>query len=583
MAVPVNPPGGSLRPLASGEAGQNLIEQLGFGVESTHPDYNTMLPDWNLVRDAIDGEQAVKAKTEVYLPKPSGFKAQPDDGAKMYETYLLRAKFPEILAPTLRGMVGIIHRVAADISLPEALEPMRDNATWDGLNLDALHQRITFELLGTGRYGLLVDMPENASNDDTPYIVGYTAEQIINWDSLTHDFFVLDESYYKRLQFAWQLTKRFRVCMLVPPDGETQDDTTNTNGSGNGSGNGSAAPNNAAALHPDLTDYVYNQIVYETTTAATTENQPIQPSMKGGETFNEVPFVVIGSTDVTPDIDEIPMIGVVRCAFTMYRLYADYFWQLFMSGQETLFVSSPAANEKPVTTVGAGVVVNLPQGSEAKYVGPSGVGINVHKIAIEDERDEAMIAGARIFDTVKKTAESGEALKMRWAAQTASLTTIAINSAKGLEQALKYAAQFLGADPDEVIVKPNLQFIDTQLDAQKAVYLMQLWMGGAISKTTLYENLQRGEIASYERTLDEEQELIDKEMPDIPTLGAPGAPGQPGTGPGGLGGGRPAGPASGAPQKGGGGNGGTPAKPAKQGPGGAPSRFVETGKGLVVK
>ena len=48
---------------------------------------------------------------------------------------------------------------------------------------------------------------------------------------------------------------------------------------------------------------------------------------------------------------------------------------------------------------------------------------------------------------------------------------------------------------------------------------MDLWMGGAISKTTLYENLQRGDIATYERSFEEEEELIDQEIPDLQTPG----------------------------------------------------------------
>jgi hypothetical protein len=455
-------------------------------VTQLHPDYEDVAPDWELMRDAVNGETAVKDKAEEYLPMPSGFTAQDDGGAAMYAGYLLRAKFPEILGPTLRGMVGILHRVEAEIELPAKLEPLREKATKDGMPLAALHERITYELFATGRHSLLVDAPEEGA--EVPYLASYTAESLINW-SYDQDFYVLDESHLNRDGFEWKEAHQYRVL--------------------------------------ELKNLVYQQTLYaENESGTLTEEAPIVPAALGGKTFEEIPLVVIGSTDIGPDVCEIPLIGVARCQFNMYRIDADYKWGLFMTGQETLFVYSDT--ETNVNTVGAGVVIKIPKESKAEYVGPSGVGIEKQKEAILDEREQAVMAGARLFDTEKKQAESGEALKMRWSAQTASLTTIALNAAKGLERALRYAAIFVGANPDEVIVKPNLRFIDTALDPAKAKYLMDLWMGGAISKRTLFDNLQRGDITSYDVTFEEEEELIDQDMPDLdqPLPGAPGgAPG----------------------------------------------------------
>lgn len=148
---------------------------------------------------------------------------------------------------------------------------------------------------------------------------------------------------------------------------------------------------------------------------------------------------------------------------------------------------------------------------DAKYVGPSGSGIAAHRTAIQDERDNAIAAGARIFDSSKKAAESGEALRLRYAAQTATLTSIAQASAQGLEQALRYVAIMIGADPEKVVVKPNIDFMDASLDPAAAEALVRMWQNGAISYETLYENLQRGELASAERNHEEELTMIDRE------------------------------------------------------------------------
>jgi hypothetical protein len=459
-------------------------QQSGGGkVDQTHPDYDAILPDWELVRDAIAGETAVKGRSETYLPMPSGFTAQDDGGTAMYASYILRAKFPEIMGPTLRGMVGIIHRVQAEIELPPQLEPLRDVATVDGLSLNALHERITYELMATGRYALLVDAPEEGA--EVPYIAGYKAETLINW-SLDKDFYVLDETSLARSGFEWEEKEQYRVLELI--DGIR-----------------------------------YEVRLYEEDASGNlTEQPPIVPSARGGGALEEIPLVVIGSTDVSVDLDEIPLMGVTRCSFTMYRLDADYKWQLFMSGQETLFVYSDT--EVPITTVGAGVIHTIPKESQAEYVGPSGNGIAAQKEAIQDERYQAVQAGAKMYDTERKSVESGDALKIRWAAQTASLTTIAINSAKGLENALKMCALFVGANPEQVSVKPNLRFIDTALTPADAAHLVKLWQAGAISYETLWDNLQRGDIGTYERTAEEEMEIIEQEAPDLAVPTDPNAP-----------------------------------------------------------
>ena len=183
-----------------------------------------------------------------------------------------------------------------------------------------------------------------------------------------------------------------------------------------------------------------------------------------------------------------------------------------MSGQETLVI----INGDAPSAVGAGVVLTLKASKDdhppdAKYVGPAGTGIAAHREAIQDERENAAAAGARLFDAEKKSAESGDALRIRYAAQTATLTSIAQASAQGLEKALRHIAVMIGARPDEVVVKPNLSFVDAGLTPREAVELVGLWQSGALSKQTVYENLQRGEIASAERSYEEEQELITAE------------------------------------------------------------------------
>lgn len=445
-------------------------------VYAKHPDYIDREEEWQLMRDATRGETAIKREGTSYLPMPPGFTEAPDNGVAMYNDYMDRAQFPEIVQPTAGGMVGIIHRTEAQITLPDAMEPLWEKATKEGLPLEDFHRRITMELLTTGRFAILVDaLPAEEGGSEVPYLAGYKAEALINWDT-EQTFYVLDESGLEREGFAWKDVERARVLQLK--------------------------------------DGVYTQTLYN----GDTPEEATTPTARGGRPLNVIPFVVLGTTDLSVEPDDPPLLGVARSAKAIYQLSADYRYQLYQTGQETFVVINADAPDK----VGAGIILSLkadggadaPQ-PDAKYVGPSGSGINAHRQAILDERGVAAQAGAKLFSSGAQGQESGEALRIRYAAETATLTSISQVSAKGLESALKLIALMMGlpqSEIDKIVVKPNLRFVESTLSPSEAVQLVKLWQDEAISYETLYENLQRGEIASSERGFEEELKLIDEEV-----------------------------------------------------------------------
>ena len=436
-------------------------------VTTLHPDLTgARLSEWALMRDAAGGETTVKTRNEVYLPKPSGFKTQSDGGKAMYAAYKARAQFPEILAPSISAMVGIIHAKDAQIDLPSSMDFIVERATQNGLTLAAFHRRITRQLLEAGRYGILADAPENSGD---PFLAGYMAEAIINWEN-DGSFIVVDETTIIRAGFEWAELPRFRVFELV--EGQ------------------------------------YIQTVFE---GAELVSRVIAPSAQGAKALEDVPFVVATSRDLTPVPEPPPLIGVARAALAIYQLSADYRHQLYMTGQETLVV----INGKAPSVVGAGAVIVL-EGTEAnkpdaKYIGPKGVGIDAHRVAIAENRKAAISAGARMFDETSNRQESGEARRLRFAAETATLMSVAQNSCAALERALRHIAVMITANPEEVVVVPPSDLLDSTMSPDDAQKLVKVWQDGAISYETLYENLQSGGIASAERDADAETKLIDDE------------------------------------------------------------------------
>jgi hypothetical protein len=439
-------------------------------VDTKHPDYEAMELEWQRMRATHAGTDAVKALGAALLPVPEGFKLKdkPQAVSEMYADYVMRARFPEVVAPTVMGMVGVIHRMEAKIEMPEAMNPLWENSDGNGLPLEAFHRQITFELLQTGRYGIIVDADLEGS--DIPFMRGYIAESLINWDT---NFFVLDESGITRNGFKWTQSKKWRVLSL----------------------NGGQ----------------YEQQVYEG--ERKTPGLVVLPTTRGNKALTEVPFVVIGTRHLTNDVDKPPLVGVANAAIAAYQLSADYRYQLYHSGQETLF----CFNMDPPEAIGAGAIVTASASSkdsaapDAKYVGPECTGIDAHKVAIADELDNAARAGARLFDQQEANDESGEAKRIRYAAETATLTSIAQTSAQGLERALRFVAKMMGLDPEQVIVTPDLSFVNTNLTPQQIDSLIKAWQAGAISYETLFENLQSGEVINAEKSAEDEQKLIIEE------------------------------------------------------------------------
>lgn len=437
-----------------------------MSVDSRHPEYLEHEEEWRIVRNAYRGAYIVKRWATDYLPMPSGFAAQGDNGTEMYNAYRKRAQFPEIVAPTVQGIIGIIHGNEWQIDLPQPLEFIREDATPEHISLSSFAKRVTTEAVLMGRYGVMTDV-----RDNLPYLAGYKAETIINWDE-NRDLYVLDESDLVRTNFEWDTEEKYRVLELV--DGRYQQRV-----------------------------YIDGRWV-----------EQVEPSARGERFLDEIPFVIVGAKDLRVEIEEPPLIGVARAALAHYRLDADYRHQLYMSGQETLFI----INGEAPSAVGAGVVHRLeaPEGLsvDAKYVGPSGKTIEAHRQAMMDEMERAANIGARLLNDKSQSQESGDARRLRFGSETASLKTIAVTVAAGLERSLKYAARMIGANEDDVIVTPPSKLMEPVMSAQEAKTLVEAWQNGGFSYQTLYENLQRGQIASQDRTFEDELQLLDEPAPD---------------------------------------------------------------------
>src|ERR1035437_1613256 len=475
--------------------------------------------DWVLMRDAYGGERYIKEKGQEYLPATS---AHVNDGMQFgqagwsaYQAYRQRAVYHELVKPSLMAMLGVMHRRAPTIDLPAKLEKMRDSATFNGESLNWLLAKINEQQMLMGRYGLMLDVANGAAPDALPYIIGYNAESIINWDtSKVGDdqgkrfiqLVVLNETdYERRAGLAWAQIMRFRVLARA---GDVRDiwDT------------------------PAQDDEYIAAEVRQTKDA--TVGDFAAPTI-AGKTLKGVPFVFVGPRDLAPEPDVPVLMPMARIGLAIYRTEADYRQALFMQGQDMLVVIGQQADSNAgQTKVGAFGSIDLPIGGSAQYIGAESGGINELASSIQNDLKRAAQLGAQLLTERGNEAESGDALSIRVASRTATLTTVAQTGGAALERILKMAAEWVGADPAEVKVTPNLDFAELIVQAQDSVYLLTAKkLGLPLSTESIHGWCERSGFTDM--TYEEEKAALDKEPPSA-IGGTPGLAGVTGAAPGGL-------------------------------------------------
>lgn len=458
-----------------------------FDITVRHPEYDAFAPSWELLRNAFEGEDAVKSAGQKYLPLKNGLAKLMESASHRalaqaaYDAYKARAEFPDLVALTVRGAVGTILDQAAEIELPPELEPLREKATRDGLTLEALHRRIATEVMLTGRYGLLPGI----AADGSPYLAGYIAESIINWDQDEEnvaDFVVLDESGYVRDRESneWETVEKYRECFV---EGGR-----------------------------------YGARVWTKGKEGWEVGEVVEASDRKQRPLGFLPMVFVGSNDLTPDPDDVPLYGLAKLSVRIYQLDADLRQTLHYTSEPTPMVSGYDDPQEAIKNgqvpqgIGGTNIWVLPKDGRGEFLEFTGAGAEAQHTEIKTAYDRAVMFGAQMLAEKGGANESGEAKRVRLDSQHSTLKGIAMTSASGLEKALRNVAIWIGANPDAVKVTPNLDFFDHTLGAQEITAIVKAWQDTAISWRTAFDRLKAGGVVPEDRTAEEELALMDQDQ-----------------------------------------------------------------------
>ena len=122
-----------------------------------------------------------------------------------------------------------------------------------------------------------------------------------------------------------------------------------------------------------------------------------------------------------------------------------------------------------------------------------------------------------MVNNTKGSQESGEALRTRIGARTASLVQLAKTGASGLESLLKLCARWMGEDESKVVVKPNLDFSKALFSGQNLVQTMAArQLGAPVSLETIHGYLADQGLTSL--TFNDEMEKMKAEIEKYPFI-----------------------------------------------------------------
>lgn len=490
-------------------------------VNSEHRDYEAFKEKWQRCRDAAGGTDAVKAQGVKYLPMLEGHIGV-DFGifGTAYDGYLKRALFYPAVDRTIGGLVGVMfaHPPTAK-EVADTHQKQFDDITQTGVSLSQYALLQAREVITVGRVGTLVEFPQDTPPvtngqqpiPQRPYWIQYKAEQIINWrtkrvggiDKLSM-LVLLEMIETPKMEngvaddFVMELIPQYRVLYL------------------------DVLGNYAVQLWRERTDESGKRIQ-----KSFVKFEDPRIPLRRGKPLNFIPFSFASPIGIDPTPQHPPLLDLVDVNLSHYRTSADQEHGAHFTACPTPVVTGHTLSRDATgqinesLAIGSGTAWVFPDpNADAKMLEFSGAGLEALKDLKEEKRLLMITLGARMLETQKNDAEAAETVRLRHAGEASAIGVASQSLSQHLTQCLRMHLFWTGLDEavaDKALIELNPEAME-QLTADEMTQLVAAWQAGAISKKTLYWNLQWGEWARPDVEFEEEEKEIESEEPDDPPL-----------------------------------------------------------------
>ena len=473
-------------------------------VDARRPEVEQVMPKYTMIRDCLMGQENIKMRGELYLPRPNDEISLEED--ERYRNYVKRAVFLNATGHTQRAVTGKLFSKKPTIELPVVLEPLLKDVNGNGLPFDQLFEKVVAETFAFGRCGLYADFSVTDSSAmsiaDTekmsPMINFVAAEDIINWQvdrsSKKTILVVIREDYEHRERYAVRVRSQYRELKLE--NGVYQ----------------------VKVYRPRQSSELLSATATDTRFEVVEEYTPMLPNKKPWDT---IPFVIVGSTNNDWHIDEPPLYQVSVYDIALYRNSADIEEMAFLTGQATLVVSGVTqewADDNEGFRLGSGNVLSLPS-PDSKATLLQAASDTLINTLIEEKHKILRNLGAVFVENVIETDQTATGAIYQALQTHAPLISTSRNTVEAMHRVTGFAAMFLGIDPDteEIKLKLNSNILDNPLGVAGIQVSKDLWVSGAITFDELREQLSIHDITLH--TPEEARSMIDEEgLKQTPTL-----------------------------------------------------------------
>lgn len=446
-------------------------------VTYVHPLVKALLPQYELIRDCLAGEQQVKFRRTKYLPQPNATDQSAENIAR-YNAYITRAVFYNVAQRTQAGLIGQIFMRDPVVEVPEVLKNVVEDATGSGVPLQQLAQEAAGFTMGYGRSGLYVDYPDTETPASRLDIeegnIRPTIKVVAPWDGI---------NYRVKKRGA----KIILSLVVFREDWIEEDDGFETK-----------IKDQWRVLRLDENDQ-YVVEIYRNKVGAIPDEQ-FFPKDAAGNRLDEIPFTFIGAVNNDPAPQLPPMYDLCSLNIAHYRNSADYEENVYFIGQPTPWFAG--LTEEWVTKVMGGAVgLGARGGIMLPVDGSAGIlQVEPNTLAKEamDQKEAQMLAlGAKLVEgsQVERTATEADIDNV---SETSVLSSVAKNVGSAFKWALEWSAVFVGADEAGIAYDMNTEFDLVNMSPDERRQLLSEWQGGLITFEEARDNLRRAGIATLD-------------------------------------------------------------------------------------
>ena len=486
-----------------------------------------VLPEYNLIRDCLLGEQQIKNCGTKYLPPPTDEVASTlnrydsssnivsvyRDGYNQsgsyndeYEIYKQRAVFWNFTQRHHQSLVGQMFVNEPKIEVPPELEPLLENVDGDNTTLIQFAKSAFGILVAYSRLGLytdfpMLDRPATVANPRLPVLNFISPFKILAWQRNKNRMLssVLVEDEYEELgMFTTEKYLQYRQLALINGDYmqaiyRPKDPVL------------LGALNDITCITPEL-KVVPDLELY---------SEPMPILDVAGMPFNEIPYEFVGAENNRETVDT-PLFGPLASAnLSDYRTSADLEQMLFLRGQPTVWLAcaDPQLFEQQYpdgVTLGSKTILQLGDGGQAGVVqiGDSDALSNNMK----DKRERIADLGVLIHESTdsKYGQQTATEVQLRSLLNNSAIASAANNLSTAMTSLLKHAARFIGVkDTDDIEFQIDLTRSIRDIPVDERKVNLEEYTAGILSRSEVRAPLERA--GKTHLTAAESQAEIDRD------------------------------------------------------------------------